>query len=255
MVAWAAFRTWGRANPFALSIITATGKTAAADAMTQLCIEQRPTLDRRRLALFTVFGCGYLGIVQYGLYVKAFGAWFPAAARFGEHPSLAARLADRAGLRDLVLQTLAGNFVHIPFAFFPAFYLTQEVIQHGGGASASRAMQTYRANAWADLVAAWRIWVPGHLLFFSTPMWCARWSALQLARRPRAISRARAPSMQGAAADQPRPVLRLLLRTLLHARLGGGADGRRRRAETVGRQQSAVRGGRHSEKKDGRPEP
>ena len=41
---------------------------------------------------------------------------------------------DRAGLRDLVLQTFAGNFIHIPFLFFPAFYMTQEVVSHGGGA-------------------------------------------------------------------------------------------------------------------------
>ena len=165
------FRAWGRANPFTLSLATATGKTAAADAMTQVYIEQRQEIDTRRLALFTAFGFGYLGCVQYWLYVRAFAAWFPAAARFGEHPTLAARLADRAGLRDLLLQTLAGNFLHIPLAFFPSFYVTQEVINQGSAASPRRALERYRQNAWDDLVAAWKIWIPGHLLFFSTPLW------------------------------------------------------------------------------------
>lgn len=94
-------------------------------------------------------------------YVRCFAAWFPAASRFGEHPTLAARLADRAGLRDLVLQTFAGNFIHIPFLFFPAFYMTQEVVSHGGGASARRALERYAENARADLVAAWKIWARG----------------------------------------------------------------------------------------------
>ena len=66
------FTAWGRANPFALSLLTATGKTAAADAMTQRCIEGRPSVDARRLALFTAFGFGYLGIAQYWLYTIQF---------------------------------------------------------------------------------------------------------------------------------------------------------------------------------------
>ena len=126
---------------------------------------------KRTIALFTAFGFGYLGIAQYWLYTIQFARWFPAAARFGEHASLSARLADRAGMRDLLLQTLAGNFVHIPFAFFPAFYVTQEVVNHGSGASPRRALERYRENAWDDLVAAWQIWIPGHLIFFSTPLW------------------------------------------------------------------------------------
>ena len=47
----------------------------------------------------------------------------------------------------------------------------QEWVNHGSAASAYRALNRYREHAWEDLVAAWKIWVPGHLLFFSTPMW------------------------------------------------------------------------------------
>ena len=39
---------FGRANPFSLSLGTATAKTAAADTLTQICLEGSETLDTRR---------------------------------------------------------------------------------------------------------------------------------------------------------------------------------------------------------------
>ena len=56
--------SYGRANPVRLSILTATGKTAAADILTQRCIEGSETLDLRRVALFSLFGFYYLGAFQ-----------------------------------------------------------------------------------------------------------------------------------------------------------------------------------------------
>ena len=105
------------------------------------------------------------------LYVRGFARWFPAATRFGEHATVAARLRDVAGLRDLALQTCAGNFLHIPLLFFPAFYITQDAISQGSAASPRRALERYAANARDDLLSAWAIWIPGHALFFSVPMW------------------------------------------------------------------------------------
>ena len=54
-----------------------------------------------------------------------------------------------------MLQTAAGNFLHIPFLFFPAFYLTQEATLCGWNASPARALSRYYQNAWNDLIAAW----------------------------------------------------------------------------------------------------
>lgn len=160
-----------RSYPFSLSLFTATAKTAAADIMTQRCIEGNDGLDLRRTTLFTVFGFYYLGGFQYWLYVRQFSRWFPSAKRFGEHATIADRLADRPGLRDLAWQTAMGNFVHIPFMFLPSFYLTQEVVTHAGDASAVRALTRYRENCWSDLLSAWAIWVPGHAIFFAVPLW------------------------------------------------------------------------------------
>mmetsp|Transcript_1284 Transcript_1284/g.3621 ORF Transcript_1284/g.3621 Transcript_1284/m.3621 type:complete len:198 (+) Transcript_1284:87-680(+) len=168
---WRGIASSGRRHPFATSLVTATAKTVAADVVTQRYLEGRSELDQRRLALFTSFGFWYLGGFQYWLYVVRFKRWFPAAAAFGEHATLAARLKDTQGLRDLAKQVAVGNFIHIPFLFFPCFYLTQEAVQKGGNASAMRALQRYRTNCVDDLWSAWKIWIPGHAIFFSVPFW------------------------------------------------------------------------------------
>ena len=160
-----------RGRPFTFGLVTATVKTAAADAVTQRYIEGNDCIDVRRVGVFTIFGFWYLGAFQYLLYVKAFSRWFPRAQAFGEHATLAARLRDREGLRDLAKQVFVGNFVHIPFCFLPCFYLTQEVTTHGSQASAARAMAGYKSNIWDDCASAWAIWIPGHAIFFSVPLW------------------------------------------------------------------------------------
>ena len=161
----------GRSRPTSVSLFTATTKTVAADFVTQRYLEGRTEIDVRRTGLFTAFGFWYLGAFQYWLYAHLFIRMFPAAARFGEHATLAARLRDRDGLKALAGQTFLGNFVHIPFLFFPAFYLTQEVVQRGSEASATAALRRYATNCADDLYSAWVIWIPGHAVFFSLPVW------------------------------------------------------------------------------------
>ena len=161
----------GRRHPFSVSLTTATAKTAAADVITQIFLEDNLQLDLSRTTVFTCFGFWYLGGFQYWLYVRSFGRWFPAAKAFGEHATLAARLKDRAGLKDLGRQVAVGNFIHIPLIFLPSFYLTQEIVHHGFDASGPVALGRYRQNCWSDLRSAWAIWIPGHVVFFSVPMW------------------------------------------------------------------------------------
>ena len=200
----ASLAAMGRRRPLTLSLITSTAKTLAADVMTQRFIEGCEEVDMRRAGLFSVFGLYYLGGFQYFLYVRCFSRWFPAARAFGEHSTLGARLADTQGLRELAAQTALGNFVHIvclpqpangappisipacslrpvacpagavhsqPLLFLPAFYITQEVTQRGVDASPTAALQRYRQNCVSDWLSAWAIWVPGHAIFFSVPLW------------------------------------------------------------------------------------
>ena len=165
-----------RSYPFSLSLFTATSKTAAADVLTQLYIEpssgnNESQFSLTRVGVFTVFGFWYLGGFQYWLYVKCFARWFPSAKSFGAHATIAARLSDRKGLIDLAKQVAVGNFVHIPFVFLPSFYMTQEVCMHGADASPAKALHSFQGNMWKDCVAAWTIWIPGHAVFFSVPLW------------------------------------------------------------------------------------
>ena len=160
-----------RRAPFTLSLSTATLKTLAADVLTQRYLEDADAIDYKRSGVFMVFGFWYLGAFQYLLYVRAFPVWFPAAKRFGDHPTIQARMADILGLRDLAKQVAAGNFIHIPFLFLPSFYLTQEVTTHGGAASPRRALTACWSNWYSDCTNAWLIWIPGHAIFFSVPLW------------------------------------------------------------------------------------
>lgn len=93
-----------RSAPFALSLFTATAKTAAADVVTQKYLEDAQYISMRRVGVFTLFGFWYLGGFQYFLYVRLFSKWFPHAKAFGEHATIRARINDAAGLKDLFYQ-------------------------------------------------------------------------------------------------------------------------------------------------------
>ena len=41
----------------------------------------------------------------------------------------------------------------------------------GEDASVQRALGAYRGNMVSDCMSAWAIWIPGHLVFFSVPLW------------------------------------------------------------------------------------
>ena len=56
--------------------------------ITQTQFEKRglADIDWRRNSAFALFGCFYLGGVQYALYVPGFGRLFPKAAEFATKP-------------------------------------------------------------------------------------------------------------------------------------------------------------------------
>ena len=57
-----------KANPFAFNLFVATGKTSAADLLTQTVVERKGPgdIDWKRNASFAVFGFGYLGAFSTG---------------------------------------------------------------------------------------------------------------------------------------------------------------------------------------------
>ena len=103
-------------------------KTAVADAMVQKWVEGADELDRRRIAVFLAFGFVQVGFVQYQIYVNLFTRLFPTAGMFS-NATIAAKLADPVGLRNLSYQVALDQFIYHPLCYFPVFYTCKEVIQ------------------------------------------------------------------------------------------------------------------------------
>ena len=66
-----------RAHPLKASIGITAAKACAADLMVQSAIEGKSELDRRRAAVFLLFGGGYQGCFQYWIFNTCFEVWFP----------------------------------------------------------------------------------------------------------------------------------------------------------------------------------
>ena len=66
-------------------------------------------------------------MVQYFVYVKGFGALFPQAKVFA-NKTFREKLADTKGLKDVSKQLGLDQLVHVPFFFFPAYYMIKESI-------------------------------------------------------------------------------------------------------------------------------
>ncbi|KAH8079129.1 hypothetical protein JL720_9388 [Aureococcus anophagefferens] len=132
----AAVLRFAKASPMAFGVGFSCLKTSASDLIVQTFVERRETIDWKRNAAFASFGFGYLGIVQYSLYV------------------------------------FLDQCVHHPFMYFPAFYMTKELVLYGGDASVDRVYKRWNDNFWPDLEALWKIWVPATCLNFAfSPMW------------------------------------------------------------------------------------
>ena len=175
------------ARPGALSIGGRRPETAAADAMTQRC--GGPSVGRRASARAARGGA--LATLGIGA-----GGCIPSSSRdgFRRRRALASTRRCRRGSPTAPGCARLSPAISYtgPFAFFPAFYVTQEVVNHGSGASPRRALgATARTRGTIS--------------------------------SPRGRSDARAPDLlldaaRRAIADEPRDELRLLLRALVHAR-------------------------------------
>jgi len=138
-------------------------------------VEGKEDINWKRTSTFAAFGFGYMGIAQYGLYVKLMaGRWFPQAASFAAKP-LRAKLADGKGLRDLFSQVLIDQVLHVPFVFFPCYYATKVGIMGDGELSAviPTAWKKWKTNFVEDVKASWTIWIPCNIINFGfMPMHC-----------------------------------------------------------------------------------
>ena len=130
---------WAARSPFTSQVIVATGKTVAADVLVQTTVEGRSLrdLDGRRVGIFAGFGFLYLGVIQYGLYVKFMQRLFNKAAleNFCNAP-FRQKIRDVPGLKILA-GTIALDFFAIqPFIYWPSYYMVKE-LGYGSGAVTS----------------------------------------------------------------------------------------------------------------------
>ena len=164
-----------KAYPFNFNLIVATCKTSGADLMTQLTVEKK-SLDRidwRRNASFAVFGFLYLGGFQYWLQVTMFKRWFPGVERFTQL-SFREKISDGPGLVTAAKQIFFDCFIHLPFMYYPTFYVVKEAVQ---GSSpnptdwASVGATKYCTNFIPDQRAMLSVWFPADIIIFSVPLY------------------------------------------------------------------------------------
>ena len=167
----AAVLRFAKESPMVFGVGFSCLKTSASDLIVQKFVERREDIDWRRNAAFASFGFGYLGIVQYSLYVPVFGRLFPKTEAFAAKP-LRQKLKDVSGQLGVAAQVFLDQCVHHPFMYFPAFYMTKELVLQGADASPQRVYNKWHDNFWPDLEALWKIWVPATTLnFMFSPMW------------------------------------------------------------------------------------
>ena len=162
-----------RRYPARSGIFLSCAKTSAADLVVQTTVEQRGAVDWRRNAAFAAFGAGYLGGVQYLLYCRAFPRLFPSAADFAAKP-LSLKLVDFRGQAQVLKQVAVDQLVHIPFVYYPAFYLLKACVMAGkcDVELAADALRRYSAVAISDNLAQWSFFLPAAVLNFGfSPLW------------------------------------------------------------------------------------
>lgn len=151
--------------PFAFGVGLSCVKTSFSDLLVQKVVERREEIDWKRNAAFAAFGFFYLGGVQYTLYVPVFTRLFPHAAKFAAKP-LRAKIRDLKGMAQLAGQVFLDQCVHHPLMYFPAFYITKDLVM-SDSFDIGKSLSNCRANLKEDLVALWKIWVPAMIINFS----------------------------------------------------------------------------------------
>ncbi|GMI20924.1 hypothetical protein TrCOL_g5765 [Triparma columacea] len=180
---WRAFSSIAAEHPFWSQTFVATTKSIIADAGTQRFVEKRDldTYDWKRTAVFGTFGFVYLGILQYGVYVKGFEYLFNKKVinRFCNAP-FREKLKDKEGIRVLGKQIALDFIVLQPLVYWPCYYTTKEFVKSpepvvegvkkDESGAFSRAMTKYGKTFWIDNVGMLGFWFPADIVIYSVPM-------------------------------------------------------------------------------------
>ena len=183
------YARWAQKSPLMSNVIVATAKTVAADILVQNKIEGKSlkNLDYQRIGIFGAFGFFYLGIVQYGIYVKGVQRVFDKRAldKFC-NSSVRDKIKDKIGLKILAWTIAIDSVAIQPFIYWPSYYVTKEVgytvtnqsnecnigydDRDGSGSVVSNAMIKYSNNFWQDNLGMFAFWLPMDMIIYSVPL-------------------------------------------------------------------------------------
>jgi hypothetical protein len=178
---WEEILTFPERRPRVFNVMLATFKTWFADVIVQLSERSRAStagaewsFDWRRSSAFAVFGCVYIGLIQWMFYISIFSMLCPNAIRFANEP-WDEKVLDHAGRVDLVKQVCYDNFMLETLIYFPIFYVVKEVMRAGragfNAETARNGLLRYLSNFKEDNMACWAVWVPADFAIFAAPMW------------------------------------------------------------------------------------
>jgi len=169
-----------RRFPFSAQIFIATTKTAAADLITQTCIEKKKweDVDWKRVSVFTLFGFVYLGVIQWGIYVVAYKRIFKHMDKFCNQ-SVREKLKNKAGMMEVVQQIAIDTVLICPLLYIPLYYVLKKGVERSSPdtfiqldkETVSEAMGTYKKNFFEDNFGMLFFWLPADVVIYSVPLW------------------------------------------------------------------------------------
>jgi len=140
-VALSGYNTAYARHPYGVAFLTCFVKGGAADLVTQ-SVEGRPGFDGRRNLAFAAFSGGYLGCGQHWIFNLLYPWLFDGLTR----------------RKAAICKVLFDNFVHLPFCYFPLYYMSQPVMKRTG--TARQGLENYKTHMWDTCTSGCTIWLP-----------------------------------------------------------------------------------------------
>jgi len=143
------------AKPLTVGVIVSGILGVSGDAVAQKCYNGEFHL--RRNIVFGIHGLLYIGVVQYLLWNRIF-------------PLVMRRLPTKVARYQTSTMVAMDLALHIPFLYFPVFYVLKELVVNRGKLDTDMLRSVYniwRSNLCEDLRVTWAVWGPVQCVTFS----------------------------------------------------------------------------------------
>lgn len=143
------------AKPLTVGVLVSGILGISADGVAQKCNDGEFHL--RRSIAFGIHGLLYIGVVQYVLWIRIF-------------PFIIRNLPAKVARRETSTMVVMDMALHIPFLYFPVFYVLKELIVNEGNLNTLMLRSAYtiwRTNLCEDIKMSWTVWGPVQCVTFS----------------------------------------------------------------------------------------